>query len=102
VFSRDVCGCFSKRVYANIGCCGDLRFLSFLYVWCVFLMMFPEYFLMSCVRVTTYLVGCVGVTVWFGWGGVVSVCRLKHYWSVHVGCGDWGLKAFICKLQDSI
>jgi len=20
---------------------------------------------------------CVGVTVWFGWGGVVSVCRLK-------------------------
>jgi len=21
---------------------------------------------------------CVGVTVWFGWGGVVSVCRLKH------------------------
>ena len=26
----------------------------------------------------------VGVTVWFGWGGVVSVCRLKHYWSVHV------------------
>jgi len=22
---------------------------------------------------------CVGVTLWFGWGGVVSVCRLKHY-----------------------
>jgi len=21
----------------------------------------------------------VVVTVWFGWGGVVSVCRLKHY-----------------------
>ena len=21
---------------------------------------------------------CVGVTVWFGWGGVVSLCRLKH------------------------
>jgi len=21
---------------------------------------------------------CVGVTVWFGCGGVVSVCRLKH------------------------
>ena len=20
---------------------------------------------------------CVGVTEWFGWGGVVSVCRLK-------------------------
>ena len=24
---------------------------------------------------------CVGVTVWFGWGGVVSLCRLKHCWS---------------------
>jgi len=24
---------------------------------------------------------CVDVTLWFGWGGVVSVCRLKHYWS---------------------
>jgi len=22
---------------------------------------------------------CVGITLWFGWGGVVSVCRLKHY-----------------------
>ena len=22
---------------------------------------------------------CVGVTLWFGWGGVVSVCMLKHY-----------------------
>jgi hypothetical protein len=21
---------------------------------------------------------CVGFTVWFGWGGVVSLCRLKH------------------------
>ena len=21
---------------------------------------------------------CVGVTVWFCWGGVVSLCRLKH------------------------
>jgi len=20
---------------------------------------------------------CVGVTLWFGWGGVVSVCRLQ-------------------------
>ena len=20
---------------------------------------------------------CVGVTVWFGWGGVVSLCRLQ-------------------------
>ena len=24
---------------------------------------------------------CVGVTLWFGWGGVVSGCRLKHYYS---------------------
>ena len=22
---------------------------------------------------------CVGVTVWFGWGGVVSLSMLKHY-----------------------
>ena len=21
---------------------------------------------------------CVGVTLWFGWGGAVSVCRLRH------------------------
>jgi len=21
---------------------------------------------------------CVGVTLWFGWGGVVSICRLRH------------------------
>jgi len=26
---------------------------------------------------------CVGVTLWFGWGGVVSGCRLKHYFSLH-------------------
>jgi hypothetical protein len=25
---------------------------------------------------------CIGVTVWFGWGGVISGSRLKHYWSV--------------------
>jgi len=24
---------------------------------------------------------CVGVTLWFGWGGVVSVCRLRHHHS---------------------
>jgi len=22
---------------------------------------------------------CVGVMVWFGWGGAVSLCRLKHW-----------------------
>ena len=26
---------------------------------------------------------CVGVTLWLGWGGVVSVCRLKHCFSLH-------------------
>jgi len=26
---------------------------------------------------------CVGVTVWFGWGGVVSLCRLRHCLSLH-------------------
>ena len=26
---------------------------------------------------------CVGVTLWFGWGGVVSVCRLKQCFSLH-------------------
>jgi hypothetical protein len=25
----------------------------------------------------------VGVTVWFGWGGVVSLCRLKQCFSLH-------------------
>ena len=24
---------------------------------------------------------CVGVTLWFGWGGVVSICRLKHLYN---------------------
>ena len=36
---------------------------------------------------------CVGVTVWFFWGGVVYLYRLKHYWSVRVGCWGWGLMA---------
>ena len=35
---------------------------------------------MGCVA----LVRCVfGVTVWFGWGGVVSLCRLKLCFSLH-------------------
>jgi hypothetical protein len=29
---------------------------------------------------------CVGVTVWFGWGGVVSLCRLKLCFSLHKDC----------------
>ena len=33
---------------------------------------------------------CVGVTVWFGWGGVVSLCRLKHCsGSMCVGVTVW-------------
>jgi len=26
---------------------------------------------------------CVGVTLWFGWGGVVSGCRLKPAYGYH-------------------
>ena len=26
---------------------------------------------------------CVGVTLWFGWGGVVSVCRLQQCNATH-------------------
>jgi len=26
---------------------------------------------------------CVGVTAWLGWGGVVSLCRLKQCFSLH-------------------
>ena len=46
-------------------------------------------------RMSYHILGSmyVGVTVWFGWGGVVSLCRLKHYWSVRVRCGGWGLMA---------
>ena len=29
---------------------------------------------------------CVGVTLWFGWGGVVSGCRLKHKTSSASAC----------------
>ena len=55
LISRDVCGCFNKRVSVNIGCCGLLWFLSSL-VCSVFLIMFPEYILMSYLQVITYLV----------------------------------------------
>ena len=27
---------------------------------------------------------CVGVTLWFGWGGVVSVCRLHNVTTTHI------------------
>ena len=63
--------------------------------------MFPEYILMSCIWAYTYWVRCVlvlhsglavvvwypyagwstvGVTLWFGCGVVVSLCRLRHCW----------------------
>jgi hypothetical protein len=45
---------------------------------------------------------CVGVTVWFGWGGVVSLCRLKHYWSVREGCVGWGLMTKLVYLYSTI
>jgi len=32
---------------------------------------------------------CVGVTLWFGCGGVVSVCRLKHCWCYVVAWLWW-------------
>ena len=70
MISRDVCGCFNKRVSVNIGCCGVLYFLSSL-VGSVFLIMFPGYILMSCVRIIAYLVRCVlvlrrGPAAWCG------------------------------------
>ena len=34
---------------------------------------------------------CVGVIVWFGWGDVVSLCRLRHYSFVRVEFGGWEL-----------
>jgi len=38
--------CFRKRVSANIGCCGVLWLF---FVCSMFLIMFPEYILMSCI-----------------------------------------------------
>ena len=69
MFSRDVCGCFNKRVSVNIGCCGVLRFLSSL-VCSVFLIMFPEYILMSCVCVIPYLFQCL----YHRWLKVAATC----------------------------
>jgi len=31
---------------------------------------------------------CVGVTLWYGWGGVVSVCRLKPAYGYHTNASD--------------
>jgi hypothetical protein len=35
---------------------------------------------------------CVGVTVWFGWGGVVCLCSLKHWFG-------WGGVVSLCRLK---
>ena len=37
---------------------------------------------------------CVGVTLWFGWGGVVSGCRLKPAYGYHI---IRGRKDALCK-----
>ena len=79
-----MCGCLRERVSANVGWCGVLWLLSFLCVWYVFGNVSCTY---SDVLYMSILIPdsiCVGVTLWFGRGGVVSGCRLKHYWSVHV------------------
>jgi len=36
------------------------------------------YIVISWVVLLWYCTICVGVTLWFGWGSVVSGCRLKH------------------------
>ena len=33
---------------------------------------------------------CVGVSLWLGWGGVVSVCRLKLCFSLHTDVQAFG------------
>ena len=43
-----MCDCFNKHVSVNIVCCGVLWLLSSV-VCSAFLIMFPEYILMSCV-----------------------------------------------------
>jgi hypothetical protein len=37
---------------------------------------------------------CVGVMVWFGWGGDVSLCRLKHF----SGSVWWNKTTISCKV----
>ena len=43
---------------------------------------------------------CVGVTVWFVWGGEVTLCRLKHCFSLHKELSSkwWNNKASDIKL----
>ena len=42
----------------------------------------------ACDCVWVYFSGsmCVGVTVWFGWGDVVTLCRLGHYCVLDLNC----------------
>ena len=45
---------------------------------------------------------CVGVTAWFGWGGVVSLCRLKHCFSLHKDTTLVSLYSTIKMMHDPI
>ena len=45
---------------------------------------------------------CVGVTVWFGWGGVVSLCRLKHCFRYQIPILEIEESMFPHKLQRNI
>jgi len=71
VFHREVCGCFRKRFSANIGCCDVLWLLIFLFVLYVFDDVSRTY--SDVVYMSLHIPGSmrVGVTLWFGWGGVV-------------------------------
>ena len=91
MISCDVCGCFRKLLSVNFGRCRVLWLLNFLRAHLVFDYVSRIY--SDVVYMNLHITGsmCVGVTVWFGWCGVVSGCRLKHYWSVHVECGGWGV-----------
>jgi len=44
---------------------------------------------------------CVGVTLWFGWDVVVSVCRLKHCFSLHTDTTPSSWSLFIQLYSDS-
>jgi hypothetical protein len=87
-----MCDSFNKRVSINIDCCGVLWFLSSV-VCSVFLIMFPEYVLMSCVWVITYLVLCVLVlrcgsagVVWCPYAGWTPQLWRARFWKTVRTC----------------
>ena len=67
---------FRMLIHPSSGAC-DLFYIIFI------LTLIYTYFILYLFHVL-YCSGsmCVGVTVWFGWGGVVSLCRLKHCFSL--------------------